>query len=247
MMKRLFVILFFLPASSFADEALIAVATNFQPMLEELRNEFEESSSHQIKLSAGSTGMLFAHIVNGAPYDAFLAADQWRPEQLEREGIAVAGTRFTYAEGRLALWSRNPDFVRDSFKASLENPALRVLAIANPDLAPYGYAAERAIHSVTLAGGLNARLVFGENAGQAFSMAATGNADAGVVALATVLLKPDWLEGAYLEVPGEIHPSILQDAVLLKRGAGNAAALEFLEFLQSAAVRGKLAAHGYRK
>lgn len=246
-MKPFVIILFVLPASVFADEALIAVATNFQPMLEELRDEFEESSAHQIKLSAGSTGVLFAHIMNGAPYDAFLAADQWRPEQLEQEGLAVAGSRFTYAEGRLAFWSRNPDFVRDSFKASLENPALRILAIANPELAPYGFAADKAIRSVTFAAGLNPKLVLGENAGQAFSLVATGNADAGVVALATVLLKPDWLEGAYLEVPGDIHPPIRQDAVLLKRGAGNRAALEFLEFLQSAPVRGKLVSQGYRE
>ena len=228
------------------DEALIAVATNFHPILERLRDDFEATSSHDIKLSGGSTGVLYAQITNGAPYDAFFAADQLRPEQLEQDGAGVANSRFTYAEGRLALWSTNAEFVRRSLKASLENPDLRVLATANPELAPYGLAATQALRSIRLREGFDVQVVQGENVGQAFSMIATGNADAGIVAMSSVLLAPDWLRGDFLEIPVNLHSPILQDAILLQRGAHNAAAIAFLAYLQSDAARNKIVSFGYR-
>lgn len=247
MMKPIVAILFFLPGIAAADEALIAVATNFQPILERLRDDFEAASAHEVELSGGSTGVLYAQIVNGAPYDVFLAADQHRPRLLEQSGSGVAGSRFTYAEGRLAFWSRDAELVQGDLRDSIASPGIRVLAIANPDLAPYGHAAREAIRSAGMWDDLNAKLVLGENVGQAFSMIATGNADAGVVAMSTVLLAPGWLEGHFVEVPGDQHTPILQDAILLQHGADNQAALDFLEYLQSHAARDKIASFGYRE
>jgi len=245
-MKRAVAILLFMPVSAVAEEALVAVATNFQPVLERLRDDFEAATNHTIELSGGSTGVLYAQVVNGAPYDAFFAADQLRPRNLESNGAGVTGTRFTYAEGRLAFWSIEPSFVHRTLQESLSNSALRVLAIANPRLAPYGSAAKEAVLSSGHWDGLNAKLVYGENVGQAYSMAATGNADAGLVALSAVLLTPDRLGGAHLEISAEMHAPILQDAILLQHGSDNVAAIEFLNYLQSDAVRKKIVSFGYQ-
>lgn len=244
-MRAQLAMLFLLPTAAFAEEALVAVATNFQPVLEQLRDDFAAESPHTIRLSSGSTGVLYYQVKNGAPYDAFFAADQSRPKLLEDEGAAVAGSRFSYAEGRLAFWSREPAFIKGSFEASLGNPELRILAIANPGLAPYGHAAKAAITTATAGRGPSGRIVFGENAGQAFALVATGNADAGVIALSSVLSRPDWLQGSYVEVPRELHEPILQDAVLLRRGAENVAAVEFLEYVKRDAVRRKISSFGY--
>ena len=118
--------------------------------------------------------------------------------------------------------------------------------IANPDLAPYGQAARSAIEAALASDPLEAKQVFGENVGQAFSLVATGNADAGVIALSAVMQKPEWLQGAYLEVPADLHPPIRQDALLLRRGKQNEAAIRFLAFLKEDAVRETIKASGYR-
>lgn len=243
-MRRL-AFLFLFPLSVLADEALIAVAANFNPVMQELRDEFEASTAHVIELSSGSTGVLYAQIVNGAPFDVLFAADQARPMRLEENGIGVAGTRFTYAEGRLALWSVAPEFVSNSVRDSLASGNLRRLSIANPDLAPYGIAAREVLQSTGTWESLQGRLAYGENVSQAFSMAALGSADAGLVALSNVLLARERFPGHYLEVPAELHAPIRQDAILLTRGADNEAARAFLAFLQSGAVRAKMAAYGY--
>lgn len=245
-MKRIIAMLLCVPAVAVADDALVAVATNFYPVLERLRDDFEATSSHHIELSGGSTGVLYAQIRNGAPYDAFFAADQLRPAQLEKDGAGVANSRFTYAEGRLALWSSRAEFVRGSLQASLQNPALRVLAIANPELAPYGLAAMESLQSVRSQEGFDLQVVQGVNVGQAFSMVATGNADAGIVALSSVLFAPDGLQGEFLELPAGLHSPILQDAILLQRGAQNLAAIAFLAYVQSDTARDKIIAFGYR-
>ena len=147
MTRSILLLLLLMPGISVGEEALIAVATNFQPVMQQLADDFQSSSPHRIRLSSGSTGVLFAQIKNGAPFDAFFAADQVRPAVLEASGLSVAGSRFTYAEGRLAFWSNDPNLVRDDFEDSLRSERLRVLAIANPDLAPYGLAARSAIEA----------------------------------------------------------------------------------------------------
>ena len=246
MTRSILLLLLLMPGISVGEEALIAVATNFQPVMQQLADHFQSSSPHRIRLSSGSTGVLFAQIKNGAPFDAFFAADQARPAVLEASGLSVAGSRFTYAEGRLAFWSNDPNLVCDDFGDSLRSERLRVLAIANPDLAPYGQAARSAIEAALVSGPLKVKLVFGENVGQAFSLVATGNADAGVIALSAVIQKPEWLQGAYLEVPANLHPPIRQDALLLRRGKQNEAAIQFLAFLQDDAVREIIKTSGYR-
>ena len=238
-------ILLCLSPTVFADEAIVAVATNFNPLLEQLLEEFEATSGHSIEISNGSTGKLYAQILHGAPYDVFLAADQARPALLERSGRGVAGSRFTYAIGKLALWSANEALILVEVDASLQQPNVRRIAIANPQLAPYSSAAEDVLKSLRIYDELSGKLVMGENVGQAFSMAATRNADMAIVALSHVLQTRLQVAGTYLEIPAELHAPIRQDAILLEHGAGNAAALAFLAFLESNAARARIASAGY--
>ena len=237
--------LFLIPVPVLADEALIAVASNFLTVLQELRDDFESSTSHAIEISSGSTGALYAQIINGAPYDVLLAADQRRPMLLEARGTAVAGTRFTYGEGRLALWSRSPGIVDGRLAENLASDQLRRLAIANPNLAPYGRAALEVLAALDLAAVAEEKLVYGENVSQAFSMAALGSADAAFAALSQVRLTRERIAGEFIEIPVHLHDPIRQDAVLLRPGAGNVAARAFLEFLQSDAVQARIDVYGY--
>lgn len=227
------------------EEAAVAVAANFSEVAERLEKHFERDSGHTVTFAVGSTGKLYAQITHGAPFDAFLAADQARPERLEREGLAVAGSRFTYATGRLALWSREPGLVGRGGPATLRRGDFRLLAIANPALAPYGAAARQTLESLDLWEGLEGRVVMGQTIGQAHAIVASGNAELGFVALSYVLSPRNELEGSRWDVPPHLHGPIRQDAVLLRRGAGNAAARGFLEFLRSETARAVIETYGY--
>lgn len=223
-----------------AAEATIAAATNFVPPLRVLVERYQAESGHRLKLVPGSTGKLYAQITHGAPFDVFLAADQERPRRLEADGGAVAGSRFTYAEGGLVLIRAGGgpvDF------AGLMDGGFRKLALANPKLAPYGLAAEQALRHAGVWERVAARLVFGENIGQAYTLVATGNADAGLVALSQVKSMAD--PPAYWLVPSDWYPAIRQDAVLVKRGEGNEAAEGFLAFLRSGPAREIIRDFGY--
>jgi molybdate transport system substrate-binding protein len=226
-------------------EAVVAVAANFAEVAERLAVDLERESGHTVKLVFGSTGKLYAQITHGAPFDAFLSADRERPERLEREGRAVAGSRFTYSVGRLALWSREPGRVGTDGAATLKRGNFRLLAIANPDLAPYGEGARKTLQSLGLWEGVQAKVVMGQTVGQAHALVASGSAELGLVALSSVLSPRNRIEGSLWEVPAHLHSPIRQDAVLLKRGAGNAAARDFLEFLRSDSARPILEAYGY--
>ena len=223
-----------------AAEATVAAATNFVPVLHALIAKFEAESGHGLKLVPGSTGKLYAQIRHGAPFDVFLAADQERPRLLEADGGAVAGSRFTYAEGRLVLIRAGGgpvDF------AGLMDGGFRKLALANPKLAPYGLAAEQALRHAGVWERVAARLVYGENIGQSYTLVATGNADAGMVALSQVMgVAP---QPAFWPVPSEWHQPIRQDAVLVQRGEGNPAAEGFLAFLRSPPGREIIRDFGY--
>lgn len=223
------------PRLALAAEALAAVAANFAKPVEALAARFQAETGHTIKVSLGSTGKLYAQIANGAPFDLFLAADQARPEKAEAEGLAVPGSRFTYASGRLALIRSDGGEPSLDF---LKEGAFRHLAIANPKLAPYGLAAEQAMSGLGLLEQLRPKLVFGENIGQTFAMAATGNAEAGFVALSQVT-GPRWV------VPADLHAPIHQDAVLLTRSADNEAAKGFLAYLRSEEGRQIIRGFGY--
>jgi len=230
--------------SAEAEEALVAVATNFAPLARELAIGFEETTDHELRLASGSTGKLYAQIVSGAPFDVFLAADSARPARLVEEGRARADSRRTYAKGRLVLWSADPGWADTDGAASLRAGDFRKLAMANPELAPYGSAAREALVSLGVFEGLRGRLVFGENVGQAFALVATGNAELGLVAASQVAVE-EGPAGRGWVVPSSLHAPIRQDGVLLRRAEDNAAALSFLDYLASDAVRRRIRAAGY--
>jgi molybdate transport system substrate-binding protein len=234
-----------LPRSAVAGEALVAVAANFTEVMERLEADFERDSGHQLTVAVGSTGKLYAQIAHGAPFDVLLAADQERPERLESEGLAVAGSRFTYAVGRLTLWSPEEGRVDVDGAATLRAAAFRSLALANPDLAPYGAAAKETLEHLGLWETLAGKIVKGENIGQAHAMVASGNAELGFVALSSVLSPRNQQPGSRWDVPADLYAPIRQDAVLLQRAADNPAAKAFLAFLRSDAVRALIETYGY--
>lgn len=226
-----------------ADSVTVAVASNFIAPLAALERRFEADSGHELTVVAGSTGQLYAQIKNGAPFDVFLSADQEHPEMLIANGFGDGTTRLTYAVGRLALWTRDADKLAPLALDSLRRTDYRWLAIANPELAPYGLAAQQALEKLGLWDTLQPRIVRGENIAQTFGMAETRNADLAFVALsqAVAYAKP----AAYVEIPAELYEPIRQDAILLTRARSNAAALAFLAFLQTAEARELIERFGY--
>lgn len=227
------------------EEAVVAVAANFAEVAERLEKDFEGASGHRLTFVVGSTGKLYAQIANGAPFDVFLSADQETPARLEKEGQAVAGSRFTYAVGRLTLWSPEPGRVGSDGAATLKEGKFRRLAIANPELAPYGAAAKQALEKLGLWERFKDRIVMGETIGQAHAMVASGNAELGFVALSYVLSPRTETKGSRWDVPARLHAPLQQDAVLLARAAGNPAARAFLDFLRSAKARAVMETYGY--
>lgn len=228
-----------------AEHALIAVATNFAEVAQQLELAYELGGKNQVTLATGSTGKLYAQIINGAPYDMFLAADHERPTLLETSGIAVAGTRQVYAIGRLTLWSADPAFVAGDGRDILSAGAFDSLAIANPKLAPYGAAAKQTLQSLKLWDSLESRIVMGENVGQAHALVATRNVALGLVALSSATSPRNVSPGSRWDVPANLHEPILQELVLLQRASDNAAATGFLEFLQSGQARAIIESFGY--
>lgn len=234
-----------LAAPAAGEEATVAVAANFAEVVERLEQQYERDTGHALTVAVGSTGKLYAQIANGAPFDVFLAADQARPERLEEEGLAVAGSRFTYVTGRLTLWSPAPGRVGADGAATLREGGFRLLAIANPELAPYGAAARQTLEKLGLWQGLRQKLVMGETIGQAHAMVASGNAELGFVALSYVLSPRSETRGSRWDVPADLYAPIRQDAVLLKRAAGNAAAKGFLGYLRSERAQTLIETYGY--
>jgi len=229
-----------------SGDALIAVATNFREAAARLEADFEAESGYEISLAAGATGQLYAQILNGAPYDVMLSADQRRPQMLVADGLAVADSRFTYAIGKLVLWSADEALLRDvSGEAVLRSAAFRNLAIANPDLAPYGAAAMQAIEKLGLSDALAGKLVRGQTVGQAFAMTASGNAELGLVALSQTVSLAETASGSSWPVPPALYSPIRQDAVLLERASSNEAARAFLAYLRSEKGRATIAQFGY--
>ncbi|UUX51087.1 molybdate ABC transporter substrate-binding protein [Nisaea acidiphila] len=227
-----------------AAEANIAVAANFTSAAEDLAAAFEQKTGHRVILSTGSTGQLYAQITQGAPFDALLAADTARPERLHAVGMAGAAP-FTYATGRLALWSPDPALIPGDGQTFLAAGVAGRLAIANPKLAPYGLAAKETLTAMGLWERYNASLAMGQNIAQTFQMTASGAAPAGFVALSQILAAPAELRGSHWPVPAAMHAPIHQSAVLLKRGSGNDAAEAFLAYLTAPDGCGTIRAAGY--
>lgn len=234
---------FHAPSAHAATKVRVATASNFAVTLQALARRFEAASGHRVDIMAGSTGTLFAQIKQGAPFDMFLAADAQRPALLEEAKRIVPGTRATYARGQLIVWAPtsaiNAQMSAAQVAATLQaNPAWRI-AIANPQLAPYGAAAQHVLMQL----GIPVRqLVYGQNVGQAFSLVRSGNAQAGLVASAQLFgqaAEPIW------PVPAELHDPINQDMVILKRGAKNPAAKALHAYLLSGETAEVLQAAGY--
>ena len=230
--------------SAQADEVRVAVAANFATPLKTLAAEFEKESGHTLALSAGASGKLYAQIKSGAPFDVFLSADDETPSRLEKEGDAVSGSRFTYAVGRLVLWSAQLNTV-DAQGAVLKTGNFKHLALAAPHLAPYGAAAVQTMTQLGLLAALTPRFVQGESIGQTYSFVASGNAELGFVALSQVFENGKISKGSGWIVPASLHEPLRQDAVLLTRSRDKAAARALLAFLQGSKARGLIRAFGY--
>lgn len=226
-----------------AAELRIAVASNFTDAIRNLVPLFEQSSGHQVKVSLGSTGKLFSQIVHGAPFEVFLAADAKRPEKAEREGLAITGSRFTYAIGKLVLWSAKKDQFGDG-EAYLKSNQFTRAAIANPKTAPYGLAARQAMQKMEVWQNSRKKLVRGENIAQTFQFAATGNAEIGFVAYSQIKAWKKFPGSTWL-IPEDYYAPIAQQAVLLKKGSTNPAAHDFIQFLKSAKVKELITSFGY--
>lgn len=227
--------------TTLADTINIAVASNFADPIKELTARYTARSGQRINLVFGSTGKHYAQIRNGAPFAAFFAADAHRPELLEQEGVAVPGSRFTYALGRIVLWSPQAGLV-DSQGKVLEGQAFRHLAIANPRLAPYGLAARQVLQALGLWQRLNERLVQGENIGQAYQFVESGNAELGFLAWSQVQGPNVPATGSLWLVPQQLYQPIEQQAVLLRDTAAGRALLRFLRSPQALKI---IADHGY--
>lgn len=227
-----------------AGEVTVAVAANFTAPMQRIAGEFERTSGHKLKLAFGATGKLYAQIVNGAPYEILLSADDETPARLEKEGLGIAGSRFTYAIGRLILWSPVDGKVDGEGKV-LHDKGIRHIAIANPKTAPYGQAAIEMLQSAGLLTSLEGKFVQGENIAQAFQFVQSGNAELGFVALSQVWKEGRIATGSGWIVPASQHQPIRQDALLLGRGSSNLAAQALLDYLRSPAARQIIKAYGY--
>jgi molybdate transport system substrate-binding protein len=228
-------------ASAAADEIRVAVASNFADTMREITGRFEQQSGHNVTLVFGSTGMHYAQIRNGAPFDAFFAADVKRPKLLEEEGITLADSRFTYAVGKVVLWSPNADYV-DPAGEVLEQGDFRHLALANPKLAPYGRAAREVLEKRGQWRNLQDRIVRGENVGQAFQFVNSGNAELGFVAWSQIKRPGRPLAGSWWEIPQALYSPIEQQAVLLN---ANSVARDFLSFVRGNEALRIIGAYGY--
>ncbi len=227
-----------------AGEVSVAVASNFTAPMKVIAQAFERDTGHKVILSFGATGQFYAQIKNGAPFAVLLAADDETPARLEREGAAVTGTRFTYATGKLVLWSKKADLVDDKGEI-LKTGKFDKLALANPKLAPYGAAALQVLEKLNLTKQLGPKLVEASNIGQTFQFVSSGNAALGFVALSQVFENGKLKEGSAWVVPSYLYSPIKQEAVLLTSGKANVAAQALLQYLRSDKAKAIIVSFGY--
>lgn len=227
-----------------AAEVTVAVAANFTAPMQKIARSFEQDTGHKAVLAFGSTGNFYAQIRNGAPFQVLLAADDETPLKLEREGATVPGSRFTYATGKLVLWSKQAGLV-DGNGDILRSGSFQRIAIANPKLAPYGAAAMQALEKLGVLAAVRPRIVEGGNISQTYQFVATGNAQVGFVALSQVISDGRIAQGSAWIVPANLHAPIRQDAVLLAGGRENPAAAALLAYLRSEKARAVIRAFGY--
>ena len=232
-----------LASQAHADEVSIAVAANFTAPMQKIAAEFEKDTGHKINAAFGSTGKFYAQIKNGAPFEVLLTADDETPTRLVAENAAVAGTQFTYAVGKLVLWSAKPAVV-DAAGEVLKKGSFEHIAIANPTLAPYGAAAVQAMNALGVYDSLQAKIVTAESIAQSYQFIVSGNAQLGFVALSQVL-KDGKIEGSSWLVPAKLYQQIRQDAVILEKGRGKAAAEALMKFLKGDKAKAIIKSYGY--
>ena len=239
----------FLSLTVQAAEVTVAVAANFTAPMQKIAQAFEKDTGHKALLAFGSTGKFYAQIKNGAPFSILLAADEATPSRLEKEGATVVGTRFTYAVGRLALWSKNPSLVDDKGQVLLTDIAnksrFKKIAIADPKLSPYGAASVEAMKSLGVFDRLSPILVKGDSIGQAFQFIDTENAELGFIALSQIWMEGRITRGSVWLVPQSTYTPLKQDAVLLHLGKNNPAALVLMKYLQSDSAQTIIRSYGY--
>ncbi|MBK9218733.1 MAG: molybdate ABC transporter substrate-binding protein [Uliginosibacterium sp.] len=229
-----------------ADEVKVAVAANFTAPMQKIAVEFEKDTGHKALVSTGATGAFYAQIKNGAPFEIFLSADDETPAKLEAEGAGVKGSRFTYAIGRLVLWSAKPGFV-DTKGEVLKKGDFNKLALANPKTAPYGSAALEVMKKLGVQEALQPKIVQGENISQTFQFVSTGNAEVGFVALSQVWQDGVLKSGSAWIVPADLYAPIRQDAILLAKGEGKPAAEALLKYLKGDKAKAVIKSYGYER
>jgi molybdate transport system substrate-binding protein len=245
MLRRAFLALALLlmgAAPAAAGQVQVAVAANFTEPAKEIAARFEARTGHKAILSFGASGQFYTQIANGAPFEVFLSADVDRPLKAEADGLAVVGSRFTYATGRLVLWSKTPGLV-DSRGAVLASDKYQKLAIADPKAAPYGEAAVETLRGLKLYDRVAPKIVQGTSIAQALQFAQTGAAELGFVALSQVIQEKG---GSRWVVPENLHTPIDQQAVLVKTGASNPAAVAFMAFMKGPEAKGIIRRYGYQ-
>lgn len=228
-----------------ADSLNVAVASNFINPARILAARFSSASGHQINLSAGSTAKLYTQIINGAPFDIFLAANAREPRRLEQQGHAVAATRFTYAIGRLALWSADQHRIKGDCGDILQGLGFQRLAIANPRVAPYGQQARNVLDNLAIYDTVAERLIVGENVGQAFRFVSSKNAQLGIVSLSQIKDPRNPIAGSHCLIAADLHEPLEQQAIVLQRARNKALATAFMQFLASQDARDLIRRYGY--
>ena len=244
MKKLLLVPLLSLAFTAHAESVQVAVAANFTAPMQKIAGDFEKDTGHKVQAIFGATGKFYAQIQNGAPFEVLLTADEETVLKLEKEGAAVPGSQFTYAIGRLVLWSAKPGYVDDKGEV-LKKGGFAHLSIANPKTAPYGAAGLDVLKKLGLLDAIQPKIVQGENIAQAYQFVATGNAELGFVALSQVFRDGKLTEGSAWMVPASLHAPIRQDAVLLDKGKANPAAAALLKYLKGDKARAVIRSFGY--
>lgn len=238
------VTLLLLSVPCLAADLHLAVAANFTAPMREIAADFEKATGHKLIISYGTVGKFYAQIKNGAPFEVLISADDHTPARLIADGLALPETRFTYAIGKLMLWSIKPGLV-DAKGEVLKRADFKRLAIATPKLAVYGAAAVEAMQQMGIYEQLQPKLVLGENITQTYQFIATGNAELGFVALAQIYKNGSYTAGSHWQVPANLYPQIRQDAVLLSEGRDNPAGRALLAFLKTPETKKIIRSYGY--
>ena len=242
LIAAMILLVWFFPAM--ADEVRVAVAANFIAPMQQIAPRFERATGHRTVLSYGSTGKFYAQIRNGAPFDVLLSADNTTPARLATEGFATTETQFTYATGKLVLWSPKTKLI-DSRGSILGRGEFRHIALANPKLAPYGAASIKAMQALGVYENLKDKFVLGENLPQVHQFVASGNAELGFIALSQIFQNGQYSAGSFWIVPDRLYPPVRQDAIALTQGKNKPAVAAFLKYLKGKDAKEIIQAYGY--